>query len=331
MVARDLLTRCQPGPIIPFASLKAGKEFFEKEVTVTVKVLGSSRRRRFYLAACVASALLTTTAANVHTVSAHAATSVPRPDHVVIAVMENKNYDEIIGRPDEAPYLNTLAGQSALFTDSHGVTHPSQPNYLALFSGSTQGVTNDDCPQTFTDVPNLGSNLIAGGYSFAGYAEDLDHVGDTDCGDHWYWPFGYARKHVPWVDFTNVPASSNQPFDNFPSDYSQLPTVSFAIPDLCNDMHSCSRDTGDDWLKNHLDSYAQWATTHNSLLIVTWDEDDNGPYNQIPTLFYGAHVKPGTYTDSIDHYSVLRTIEDMYGLPQLGASASRNPITDVWG
>jgi hypothetical protein len=288
-------------------------------------------RRTFTLSAGIALVLLTMTAANVQRLTASAATSVPRPDHVLVVVMENKSYDEIIGRPDEAPYLNSLAAHSAVFANSHGVAHPSQPNYIALFSGSTQGVTSDDCPQTFTGVPNLGSNLVAGGYSFAGYAEDLDHVGDTECGDHWYWPFGYARKHVPWVDFTNVPTSSNKTFGNFPSDYSQLPTVSFAIPNMCNDMHSCGRDVGDEWIKNHIDSYAQWAATHNSLLIVTWDEDDNGPNNQIPTLFYGAHVQPGYYSDSIDHYSILRTIEDMYALPRLGTSASRDPITNVWG
>jgi acid phosphatase len=239
--------------------------------------------------------------------------------------MENKTYDEIIGRPDEAPYLNDLATRSALFTNSHGVTHPSQPNYIAMFSGSTQGVTNDDCPKNFINVPNLGADLIQSGFSFAGYSESLPGDGSTTCGSG-----DYARKHNPWVDFDNVPASSNKTFTEFPKDYSQLPTVSFVTPNLCSDMHDCSRDTGDAWPHTNIDPYAQWARSHNSLLVVTWDEDDNGPNNQIPTLIYGANVHPGNYRESIDHYSMLRTIEDMYSLPHLGQANSRNPITGVW-
>jgi phospholipase C len=260
--------------------------------------------------------------------------SPPRPDHVIVVVMENKNFDAIIGRPDEAPYLNGLAAQGAVFTNSFAVTHPSQPNYVALFSGSTQGLTNDDCPQTFVGVPNLGSALIAAGHSFAGYSEGLASAGDTECGSDL--SLGYVRKHNPWVNFTNVPSSSNRTFTEFPTDYAQLPSVSFVIPDLCNDMHYCSRDTGDTWLRDRLGAYAQWATTHNSLLIVTWDEDGTvafglgGDGNRVPTIFYGAHVAPGAYSERIDHYRVLRTIEDMYNLPYEGASANTAAITDVW-
>ena len=140
----------------------------------------------------------------------------------------------------------------------------------------------------------------------------------------------YARKHNPWVNFTNVPASANQPFSAFPTDFTQLPTVSWVVPNLCNDMHDCTIATGDTWLQNHLNAYAQWATTHNSLLIVTFDEDDGSGGNNIATLFYGQPVKQGTYTEHINHFNVLRTIEDMYSLPYAGAAASATPITDCW-
>ena len=92
--------------------------------------------------------------------AASAAATVPRFAHVVIVVMENKNYGDIIGRPDEAPYLNSLAAGGAIFSSSFAVAHPSQPDYLALFSGSTQRVTSDNCPQNFKNVPNLGAELI---------------------------------------------------------------------------------------------------------------------------------------------------------------------------
>jgi hypothetical protein len=265
--------------------------------------------------------------------SASAVAAVPRFGHVVIVVMENKNYGDIIGRPDEAPYLNSLAAGGATFSNSYALTHPSQPNYLALFSGSTQGVTSDDCPKNFKNVPNLGAELIASGRSFAGYAESMRLAGYTGCGT--YLSLGYVRAHNPWVDFSNVPAASNPTFASFPRDYSQLPTVSFVVPNLCHDMHYCSRDTGDSWVKHNLGGYAQWAKGHNSLLIVTFDEDATilglgGDNNRIPTIFYGAHVRPGSYTEHTTHYGVLRTVEDMYGLPHAGASATAAPITDVW-
>ena len=95
-------------------------------------------------------------------------------------------------------------------------------------------------------------------------------------------------------------------------------------------MHSASVSQGDSWLKTHLDGYAQWAKTHNSLLIITWDEDDDLSNNHIPTIFVGSMVKAGHYSETINHYNVLRTPEDMYGLPYAGSSASATPITDVW-
>jgi hypothetical protein len=132
------------------------------------------------------------------------------------------------------------------------------------------------------------------------------------------------------VNFTNVPASANQPLTAFPTDFTKLPTLSWVVPNLCNDMHDCSVATGDKWLKAHLDAYVQWAKAHNSLLITTFDEDDFSGNNRIATIFNGQQVKPGTYTGRIDHFSVLRTIEDMYGLPYAGRAAQATSITNVW-
>jgi hypothetical protein len=259
----------------------------------------------------------------VGSTSAGAANGVPRPDHVVIAVFENKKANSIYGN-SQAPYLNSLANGGAKFTQSFAIEHPSEPNYLDLFSGSNQGVTDDSCPHTFSTA-NEGAQLIAAGLTFTGYSEDLPSVGSTVCTSG-----NYARKHNPWVNFTNVPASDNQPFSAFPTDFTQLPTVSWVVPNLCNDMHDCTIATGDTWMQNHLSAYATWATTHNSLLITTFDEDDGSGGNNIYTSFYGQPVQQGVYTEHIDHFSVLRTIEDMYGLPYAGAAASATSITDVW-
>lgn len=251
--------------------------------------------------------------------------AVPRPDHVLIVIFENKNYEQVIGASG-APYLTSLARAGANFTDAHGETHPSQPNYIALFSGSTHGVTSDSCPRNLGDQPNLARQLIDAGRGFAGYSEDQPAVGFTGCGSG----SAYARKHNPWVDFANVPAEANRPLSTLGADLASLPTVAVVIPNLCDDMHDCPVATGDSWARQHLSGYVDWARTHNSLLIVTFDEDDGTSANHIPTLFVGPMVRPGAIGGRIDHYSILRTIEDMYQLPPIGEAASTAPITDAW-
>ncbi|MGB7129812.1 MAG: alkaline phosphatase family protein [Candidatus Sulfotelmatobacter sp.] len=247
----------------------------------------------------------------------------PLPAHVVVVVEENEAYSEIIGS-SQAPYINSLAAEGALFTNSHAIGHPSQPNYLALFSGSTQGVTGDHCPFIFS-AANLGSELIAAGKTFTGFSEGLPSAGSEICQAG-----KYARKHVPWTNFPNIPPSDNQPFTSFPTNFADLPTISWVIPNLMNDMHDGTVQEGDTWLKTRLASYVAWAQSNNSLLIVTWDEDNGTSVNQIATIFVGPMVKPGRYGERIDHYSVLRTLEAMYGLPYLGHAASAETITDVW-
>jgi hypothetical protein len=255
--------------------------------------------------------------------------ALPRPDHVVIAIEENHSYSQIIGS-SSAPYINSLANEGALMTNSSGVTHPSEPNYLDLFSGSNQGVANDSCPHTFSAV-NLGQELVAAHDSFGGYSETLPSVGYTGCsagGQH-----GYVRRHNPWVDFTNVPTADNMPFQGyFPSDFTKLPLVSFVVPNLNDDMHDGTVKAGDQWLQAHLQSYVQWAMTHDSVFILTFDEgDDQGSQgNHIVTIFDGEPVNAGHYSETINHYNVLRTVEDMYGLPHAGNSASAKAITDIW-
>jgi hypothetical protein len=254
---------------------------------------------------------------------AHTSTlALPRPDHVVVVVEENHANSEVIGK---VPYLTQLANSGADFTQSYAVTHPSQPNYLALFSGSTQGVVGDSCPHTYA-ADNLGAQLRTAGDTFAGYSESLPSPGFTGCTSG-----RYARKHSPWVNFSNLPGNAtNLRFADFPADYGKLPTLSFVIPNLDHDAHDGTVAQADTWLKTNLDGYVTWAATHNSLLIVTFDEDDNLNGNRIPTVFSGPMVTTGAYAEHITHYSVLRTVEDMYGLPCLGSACSATPISDVW-
>jgi hypothetical protein len=265
---------------------------------------------------------------------------VAQPDHVVIVMEENHSLTELFPPPNNPdapklpgaihppaiPFMRSLVKAGALFTNSHGITHPSQPNYLALFSGSTQKVKDDGFVKPILTADNLGAELIAAGETFTGYAEGLPRAGYTSDKAS----SGYRKKHNPWADFVNVPPEDNQPFSAFPSDFSQLPTVSIVVPTDSHNMHSGSAPAADSWLKQHIGPYAQWAQTHNSLLIVTWDEDDGSSANTIPTIFYGPMVKPGKYSEKISHYAVLRTLEDMYGTAHAGKAATATPITDVW-
>jgi hypothetical protein len=252
--------------------------------------------------------------------------AIPRPDHVLLVIFENAAYQQVVG-VQGVPYLTSLAQAGANFTNAHGERHPSQPNYIALLSGSTHGVTDDSCPQRLGDQPNLARQLLDSGRSFAGYSEDLPGAGFTGCVSS---DGNYSRKHNPWVDFTNIPASANLPLSALPTDFAALPTVAMVIPNLCNDMHDCPVDAGDAWARLHLPAYLDWARTHNSLLIVTFDEDDDSTANHIPTVFVGPMVRPGDVADYINHYTILRTIEDMYQLPALGAAAATAPVTGIW-
>lgn len=255
------------------------------------------------------------------------AAALPIYDHIVVVVEENHGYSQIIGNP-AAPFINSLASSGALMTNSFGITHPSQPNYLHLFSGSDQGVTDNSTPHTF-NTANLGSVLAAAGRTFAGYSESLPSSSFT--GDNAGGADGYWRKHNPWINFSNLdPNSTNLPFTDFPADFTQLPNVAFVIPNQGNDMHNGTIAIGDAWLQANLGAYILWAQTHNSLFILTFDEDNSAENNHIVTLFAGANVKTGLYAQTVNHYDLLRTIEDLNGTAYAGASANANTIADVF-
>ena len=194
--------------------------------------------------------------------------SVPAYDHIVVAVMENHDYNEIIGDTQDAPYINNLAANGALLTNYTAITHPSEPNYFALYAGSTFGVT-DDGAYSEPD-PTLATILQNAGNSFVGYVETAS-----------------PPKHNPWESFPEG-FSVEQGFSTFPNDFTTLPNVSFVVPDLNDDMHDGTIQQGDAWLQANLDSYAQWALNNNSLLVVVWDEGDVSPNNQVPAVLYGA-------------------------------------------
>ena len=276
------------------------------------------------------------------TVGVASGTGIPRPDHVLIVIEENHSYSEVIGVAT-APFINnTLVAGGALMTSSYAITHPSQPNYLAFFSGSTQGVTTDSVyPHSQFTAPNLGAKLIYAGFTFGGYSETMPSVG-YDGASAGTAPAVYKRKHNPWVNWQDatiplpankLPASVNMPCAGYfptPANYASLPTLCFVIPNQLDDMHDGTVAQGDAWLQANLSAYASWCLSNNSLLVVTWDEDDSASGNHIATIFYGPMVVPCPYGQTVNHYSVLRTLEDMFALPHDAGSATATSITNIW-
>ena len=276
-----------------------------------------------------------------------------RPDHVVIVIEEDR-FAQAVGDTANMPYLNQLAATGLVYSNSHGVNARGQMfgelNYLALYSGSTQGIT-DDGPLYSFPGPNLAQSLANVGLSFTGYAESLPRAGDVTTvfapdPAHPAAVDAYARYYNPMAMFTNVGAGKtnadvNKPFSDFPIDYSTLPTVSFVIPNRLHNTHGSNetppfandpatydplRRAADTWLQENLNGYLEWAKTHNSLLIVTTESGarernfaagGTTVVNGDPRLF-----DPGVNTSPITHYNVLRTVEAMYGLPPIGASAA---------
>lgn len=264
--------------------------------------------------------------------------------HVVVVMEENHSYDEVVGDPNMPYFNNTLIPQGALMTDSHGATHPSEPNYLALFGGSFYGIQDDSCDNTVpAQSSNLAKALLERGKTFAIYSEDMPTQGSTTCT---YTPpdlaastgdpaAGYRKKHNPYVFFQiegTLPPEGNKTFAQFPQGhFEDLPTVSFVIPDQWHDEHDGTDVSCDQWLRQNMSAYNEWAGKHNSILVVTWDENDFvAASNQIATVITGAEVIPGKYNQTINHYNVLRTIEDFYHLPPSNNAAAAEPIHGIF-
>jgi hypothetical protein len=248
---------------------------------------------------------------------------VPAYSHIVVVVEENTNYDEIAGNT-AAPYINSLMAGGANLTNFDALTHPSQPNYFALYAGSTFGTTDDNSHSE--PDPTLYTILKGAGLTFTGYTETQ--------GD------GHDFNHDPWVSFPEG-TSVQTNFTSFPAlfpsgNYASLPTVSFVIPDDTTNMHSGTIAAGDSWLQANLSGYAQWAKANNSLLVVVWDENDDEsggtvePSNQVPAILYGANVTPGNYNSAYSDYNLLATITDAFNLTGPNNAATAAPISGVF-
>jgi hypothetical protein len=253
--------------------------------------------------------------------------SSPR-SHVVIIVMENAEYGEVMGS-SQAPYVNALARRYGLSMQSFAITHPSLPNYLALTSGSTRGVSSD-CTDCHVSAPNIVDQLEAAGISWAAYLEDVPKPCFRGAGAG-----GYAKKHNPFTYYDDIAGSASRcgrlvGFGRLAQALrtGRLPTYAWITPNLCDDGHDCGVAAGDRFLARTLPALLRELGPHG-FIVVTWDEggSDRGCCGvarggHVATIVAGPDVRRGVRMQRpVDHYGVLATIEQALGLPPLAGAA----------
>lgn len=261
---------------------------------------------------------------------------VPNAPKVVLVVLENKNPEA--AENDNLQFLSRLRREGAYLTQYYGVAHPSQPNYVALISGSTKGVDGDSPARL--ERPHLGQKL----QSWMVYAEDYPKGGcNTSLSIN-----RYVRRHVPFLSFADVQDDKNSicrehisDFDDFVSAAMahRLPSFSLVIPNLDHDAHDADLADADAWLaKKFFPLLNDPGFKREVILIVTFDENDAWwPYfdrndNRVYTVLWGDHVIPKkTSTTVYDHYSLLRTIEAMFDLSPMSTGDGKAAVIEgIW-
>ncbi len=280
--------------------------------------------------------------------------------HIFVIVMENSSYSSLLGNPD-APWINQAARTYALATSYYGVAHPSQPNYLALTSGSTQGVRSDEA--ITVNAPNLVDQLETHGRSWKAYMQSLSAQDNTDklvpqAGD-------YVRKHDPFISYADIqhnPARMARivDFSQFATDLraNTVPDFAWISPDLCHDMHGRASQQpgdpcadprllvreGDAFLHATVDEIMHsQAWNENSLIFLTWDESESddgsgccdasrGGGHILTLLVSRSQQAPRSSSTLYNHYSLLATIEEAWGLGCLANTcdtANVHPMKDL--
>ncbi|HYA79623.1 MAG TPA: alkaline phosphatase family protein [Methylocystis sp.] len=288
-----------------------------------------------------------------------------RFDHVYVIVLENHDFDDAFSA-ERTPFLDRLAREQGLATQYFGVAHPSLPNYIALVSGDTFGVA-DDAPSCFAsdlapaqpchraEGESLADQLEATGLSFAGYFESAPSTGALQQGhpDPLLRPL-YAQKHNPFVYFDRIAEASARradlkPYDALAADLAgKIANFVLIVPDQCHDGHGLRAVCMDEaQLQRDYDAFVETTValirsspnwTRNSAIVVTFDEGEAqhktpeaaATDNRIPTLVVTACGAPATSAQRYDHYALLATIEDGFGLTRLRKALGAPAMTDLF-
>jgi phosphatidylinositol-3-phosphatase len=280
-----------------------------------------------------------------------------RVAHVIVLVLENHSYGQVIGRPGsavakQAPYLNSLARRCGIATRYRSITHPSLPNYLAITGGSTHGLAKD--VNSKVAGPSIFSALDKVGGNWAVYAEDMP----SPCWPHRTSPLGYTPHHNPMRTYANLTADCKTHDLALGSPTSgplagalrneTLPSYSFVVPSLGHDMHTGSIGSADRWLSQWIGAIVSSPTyrDQSTAIFITADEGSGGhigkgeicsdhPFDQschVPLVVISRYVRPGTRVRlRSDHYSLLRTTAELLGVPAPGAGATATSLRQAFG
>jgi len=283
---------------------------------------------------------------------------IPRFAHIFVIVDENKSYERVMDGQN-APTIAALAKQYGSATHFYAETHPSEPNYVAMVGGATFGIA-DDAPFSTAghtiEAPSLATQLQDAGLSWKGYYESLPAPGSLAVRSGLY-----ASKHSGFLNFRSVqqdPKRSEHLVDFLQLEKDlrggSIPNFAFIVPNLCNDMHGAIGNTPFDcWTAAGLVRRGDreiaalaWSSQANAAIVITFDEDDGGgrqgccgtdprdPSNagggHVPTIVITNHgprrvADPTPYS----HYSLLRTIEDAFGIRRYLGRAAGSTIVPM--
>ena len=265
-------------------------------------------------------------------------TTTTGPDHIVVMVFENRDADAIMAPSSSAPYFRSLASGSVTLSRLFAISHPSLPNYLALTSGSTHDIQSD-CATCLVDGTNIVDQLESAGISWKAYMESMPEPCSTavTAGK-------YVIKHDPFMYYTDIRDDVDRcnnvvPLRQLTSDLQagSLPTFAWVTPNLCHDMHDCPTATGDRFLRGWTPRIVA-ALGSNGIFVILFDEGytgagcchDQAAGGHIAGIIIGPGAGVGiTIRTRVNQYSVLRLIEDAWGLGALGDTA-RAPMIDGW-
>ena len=239
---------------------------------------------------------------------------------VFVIVMENKSPAEALA----GAFTASLAARYGVAENYHAITHPSVPNYLALTSGNTWGVTDD----SYHSLPkkDIGTQLTDAGVSWRAYMQGFQRGGCLSS------PLPYDPGHNPFAFYGGGCPTNVVPMTLLNADLGgrSMPTFAWLGPDMCNDEHSCPVSTGDSWLRQTVsDVMSSPVWTSHAVLFVTWDEDDGSTDNQVLTLVIAPGVGHRVSHVAYDHYSLLATVEHLLGVAPLGRAAAAKPMLDL--
>lgn len=250
---------------------------------------------------------------------------------LLVVMVENHSFEQMRTR---MPYTAALAHEFGYATDFRGVEYPSLPNYLAITSGSTHGITDDGSPSDHPlSGPSVFGEAIAQGRTAEVYADGMPTNCAAENGGS-----DYAVKHNPWVYYQeeqelcrtgDVPATRLA----VAARKGELPNAGMVVPNMCHDAHDCDLSVADDWIRTeltHVFAGTDWKSGHLAV-VITADTDDRKNDNRILTVVIHPSQRGNVVGQRLDHYSLSRLYSDVVHATPLNRAASAASMSDMFG